>query len=232
MIAATLRPETMYGQTNCFVHPTATYGVYQMINDELFIMSDRAAKGFAFQELTPEFGKYPCLATITGQDLIGKQLKSPLSKYEKVYALPMESILMTKGTGIVTSVPSDSPDDYATLRDLQTKPAIREKYGVKEEWCNFAPIPIVTIPGFEDPDNMCAVKLVNDKKIKSAKDKDLLADAKKEAYKQGFFNGVMMVGDFSGEKVESAKEKVKKQLAEAKLSVVYYEPEKEVISRT
>ena len=31
----------------------------------------------------------------------------------------MLSILMTKGTGIVTSVPSDSPDDYASLRDLK-----------------------------------------------------------------------------------------------------------------
>lgn len=26
------------------------------------------------------------------------------------------------GTGIVTSVPSDSPDDFAALRDLQRKP--------------------------------------------------------------------------------------------------------------
>jgi leucyl-tRNA synthetase len=30
----------------------------------------------------------------------------------------MHSIKMDKGTGIVTSVPSDSPDDWATLRDL------------------------------------------------------------------------------------------------------------------
>jgi leucyl-tRNA synthetase len=30
----------------------------------------------------------------------------------------MDSIKMDKGTGIVTSVPSDAPDDYATLRDL------------------------------------------------------------------------------------------------------------------
>ena len=32
-----------------------------------------------------------------------------------------------KGTGIVMSVPSDSPDDYAALRDLKKKPALREK---------------------------------------------------------------------------------------------------------
>lgn len=42
----------------------------------------------------------------------------------------MLSILMNKGTGIVTSVPSDSPDDYAVLVDLKKKPALREKYGL------------------------------------------------------------------------------------------------------
>jgi leucyl-tRNA synthetase len=68
--------------------------------------------------MTPEFGKYECLAKLTGFDLIGKALKAPLSPYEKVYALPMSTISMTKGTGIVTSVPSDSPDDWAALRDL------------------------------------------------------------------------------------------------------------------
>jgi len=52
---------------------------------------------------------------------MGIAVKSPLCKYDKIYCLPMMSILMNKGTGIVTSVPSDSPDDYATLRDLKNK---------------------------------------------------------------------------------------------------------------
>jgi leucyl-tRNA synthetase len=34
----------------------------------------------------------------------------------------MESIKMDKGTGVVTSVPSDSPDDWAKVEDLQQKP--------------------------------------------------------------------------------------------------------------
>lgn len=55
---------------------------------------------------------------------------------------------MTKGTGIVTSVPSDSPDDYAMLRDLQTKKGLREKYFVEDEWVlPFEPVPIIEIPG-------------------------------------------------------------------------------------
>ena len=108
----------MYGQTNCYVLPEGEYGLYQMINDEYFVMSERAAKNFAYQEMTPTYGEYPQLAKVTGLELIGKALEAPLAHYEKVYALPMSTISMTKGTGIVTSVPSDSPDDWATLRDL------------------------------------------------------------------------------------------------------------------
>lgn len=48
LVAATLRPETMYGQTNCYVLPSAEYGVYEMLNNEFFIMSERAARNFAF----------------------------------------------------------------------------------------------------------------------------------------------------------------------------------------
>lgn len=35
LVAATLRPETMYGQTNCFALPSGVYGVYEMFNDEV-----------------------------------------------------------------------------------------------------------------------------------------------------------------------------------------------------
>jgi leucyl-tRNA synthetase len=48
LVAASLRPETMYGQTNCFVLPGATYGLYEMQNDEFFICSERAARNFSF----------------------------------------------------------------------------------------------------------------------------------------------------------------------------------------
>lgn len=45
----------------------------------------------------------------------------------------MLSIKPDKGTGVVTSVPSDSPDDYAALTDLKKKPAFREKYNITDE---------------------------------------------------------------------------------------------------
>jgi leucyl-tRNA synthetase len=89
LVAATLRPETMYGQTNCYVLAEGEYGVFEMKNDEFFVCAHRAARNLAFQEMTKEFGKYPCLANVKGQDLIGLPLKAPLTSYEVVYALPM-----------------------------------------------------------------------------------------------------------------------------------------------
>jgi leucyl-tRNA synthetase len=98
-----------------------------------------------------------------GHELIGLKLKAPLTNYEYVYALPMLTISMLKGTGIVTSVPSDSPDDWAALRDLKNKKALREKYNIADEMVlPFEPVPIIEIPEFG---NLAAVKLVDDMKI-------------------------------------------------------------------
>ena len=55
-----------------------------------------------------------------------------MTSYEKIYALPMLTIKEDKGTGVVTSVPSDSPDDYAALVDLKKKQALREKYKISD----------------------------------------------------------------------------------------------------
>jgi len=45
----------------------------------------------------------------------------------------MLTIKEDKGTGVVTSVPSDSPDDYAALCDLKKKPLLRSKFGISDE---------------------------------------------------------------------------------------------------
>ena len=52
----------------------------------------------------------------------------------------MMNILMNKGTGVVTSVPSDSPDDYATLMDLKNKKELLKKFSLTEEMVAFNPV--------------------------------------------------------------------------------------------
>lgn len=198
-----------------------------MKTGEYFVISERAARNFAYQEMTDEFGKYPCTAKVMGHDLVGMPLEAPLASYKVVYALPMTTISMTKGTGIVTSVPSDAPDDWVMLRDLQKKPAY---YKVKEEWVNpFKPVEIIDIPEFG---KLTAVHLVDQLKIGGPKDKDKLKEAKDKAYLKGFYDGVMLVGVAKGQKVEKAKPIVKQHMFDTNLAVPYFEPESEIISRT
>jgi leucyl-tRNA synthetase len=101
LVPATLRPETMYGQTNCFVLPDGEYGAYEFINDEVFIISKRAALDLAHQESALEWGKLKCLLEMTGQQLLGLPLKAPNAVYQIIYTLPLLTISMGKGTTIL-----------------------------------------------------------------------------------------------------------------------------------
>ena len=61
-------------------------------------------------------------------------IQAPRSQYERIYVLPLLTISMDKGTGVVMSAPSDSPDDYMALADLKRKDKLREKFRVLDEW--------------------------------------------------------------------------------------------------
>ncbi|KIJ61224.1 hypothetical protein HYDPIDRAFT_183337 [Hydnomerulius pinastri MD-312] len=226
LVPATLRPETLYGQTNCFVSPTINYGVYAINDSEAYVVSHRAARNLAFQGLSPTRGEVSQLVEIHGKDIVGTKLKAPLGVMPEVYVLPMESVKASKGTGVVTSVPSDSPDDYTTTQDLRKK---AEYYKVDPAWLNFEPIPVLTTPKYG---NLTAIEICKELKIQSSKDAKLLADAKEIAYKEGFYSGTMIIGDFKGEPVQDAKPKVRAQLIEMGLAFPYAEPENLVMSRS
>ncbi|CAD7704718.1 unnamed protein product [Ostreobium quekettii] len=229
-MAATLRPETMYGQTNFWILPKGEYGAYKGLKNEIYIMSERSALNLAYQEKTPIHGQPECLLKIKGQDLIGTAVKSPNCQHDRIYALPLMTIKMDKGTGVVTSVPSDAPDDYIALRDLKEKPELREKHGVKDEWVlPFNIIPIIEIEGFG---NMAAVTVSNELKIKSQHDTAKLQEAKERTYLKGFTSGIMIVGEYNGRKVSEAKPLLKKEMVERGEAMLYSEPESLVMSRS
>jgi leucyl-tRNA synthetase len=231
LLAATLRPETMYGQTNCWVGPEIEYGIYRVGSDTLYVCTERAARNLSYQDEFGDIqGKYERVGTIKGLDLIGKAVIAPLSFYKHVYVLPMLSISASKGTGIVTSVPSNSPDDFAALRDLVEKEPFRKKYGLKDEMVlPFQPVAIIETPGLGA---MSAAFLVNDLKIKSQNDKDNLEKAKAIAYKEDFYVGKMTFGPHSGKPVSEVKPVIREELISEKQAISYYEPENLVMSRS
>ena len=231
LAAATLRPETMYGQTNCWVLPEGQYGAFKLASGDIAVMTHRAALNLSFQERCGVPGAPECvLDDITGQQLIGTPLTPPLGLHALIYALPMLSIVTTKGTGIVTSVPSDAPDDYMALQDLKLKPAFRAKYGVADAWVlPFEPVPIIRIPELGD---LCAPFVCEQLKIKSQNDRALLDEAKHRTYLKGFTDGVLLVGPHAGAAVKDAKPVIRTEMVAAGTAVPYAEPEKQVISRS
>lgn len=96
MVAATLRPETMYGQTNCFVGTGIKYGIFAANDKEAYLCTLRAARNMAFQgSITPR-GHVEQLAEVDGAKLIGTKIKPPFGFTPEVYVLPMDNVLPTK----------------------------------------------------------------------------------------------------------------------------------------
>ena len=227
---ATLRPETMYGQTNCFVLPEGDYGAFELENGDVFIISQRSAIGFAHQGYMKEWGKAEPIVMMKGLDLIGLPLKAPNAKYDVVYTLPLLTISMGKGTGVVTSVPSDAPDDYVALKELKDKPQWREKFGLTDNMVMpFDVIPIIEIPEFG---NMCAQFWCEKLDIKSCKDTAKLKEAKDATYLKGFTEGVMIIGECKGMLVKDAKPVIRQSLIDSGDALSYFEPESLVMSRS
>jgi leucyl-tRNA synthetase len=175
----------------------------------------------AYQEKTKIPKKAEPLLKIKGEELIGVKISAPLSVHKEVYLFPMETISMSKGTGIVTSVPSDSPDDYINLLNFKNDEKLRNKWGITEEMI-FEPVHIINLEGFS---GLAAKDVVEKLKIKSPKEKEKLQKAKEEVYTQGFYKGIIDIGPYKGQPIKDVKDKVKADLIQSGEADTYFEPE-------
>ena len=224
LVAATIRPETVYGQTNIWVDPAAPYVVARVNGERWILNSLSAAKlGEQGKTITVE-------STIRGADLVGQEGIAPAIN-RAIPVLPGAFIDQGRGTGIVTSVPSDAPDDYVALREVQADDALLDRYGLdKEKIRGIEPVAIIRTPGWG---LYPAKQIVERMGIRSQKETDKLAAAKAEVYKSGYYQGVMNenCGSYAGVRVEIAKEEVRKELLASGRADTMYEPSGEVVCR-
>uniref|UniRef100_A0A671KSD5 Leucine--tRNA ligase, cytoplasmic-like n=1 Tax=Sinocyclocheilus anshuiensis TaxID=1608454 RepID=A0A671KSD5_9TELE len=139
----------------------------------------------------------------------------------------MLTIKEDKGTGVVTSVPSDAPDDIAALRDIKKKQVLYLFYGISFSFLDL--VPIIEIPGYG---NLSAPLVCDELKIQSQNDREKLAEAKEKVYLKGFYEGIMLVEGFKGQKVQDVKKPIQKMMVEKGEAMIYMEPEKQVLSRS
>ncbi len=215
LVAATLRPETVFGQTNLWINSKEKYLIVS-INNEEWVLSESAAEKLKYQK-----DKIKILNEIKGSELIGEYVKAPFIEKD-IVVLPSEFIDMNIGTGIVTSVPSDAPYDYIALKNLKNNKKLLEKYNLDfEEIKKIEPINIIKTKEFGNNSAEKVCKKMNITKLKDSK----LDEATKKVYKAGFHTGKMnkKCGKYSELGVEKAKNKIKKELLKNNLADVFFE---------
>jgi leucyl-tRNA synthetase len=196
--AATFRPETIYGVTNMWINPDATY-VEATVNGDNWIISQEAAEKLKEQERKVEVKR-----VFKGQELIGKSFENPVTK-AKFPILPGWFVDAKQATGVVYSVPAHAPYDWLALKDLQEKPEVMKDFGVDPQVVlRIKPISIIKVEGFGD---FPAVEIVEKMGIKNQHDPK--ADqATKELYKKEFHGGVLKetCGIYAGKTVREVKD--------------------------
>ncbi|MCW3995808.1 MAG: leucine--tRNA ligase [Candidatus Bathyarchaeota archaeon] len=196
--AATFRPETIYGITNMWINPDATY-VEAAVNGENWIVSQEAAEKLKEQEKSVEVKR-----SFKGKELIGKTFENPLT-HDKFPILPGWFVDPKTATGVVYSVPAHAPYDWLALRDLQQKPAVLLQFGMDpKSVASIKPISIIRVEEFGD---FPALEVVEQMGIKDQNDPKA-DEATNMLYKKEFHGGVLKenCGPYAGKSVREVKD--------------------------
>ena len=181
LVAATLRPETVYGQVCFWVNPSVEYRRIRK-DGEVWIVSPQAAEKIPLQMDGVED-----VGIIPGRDMIGWMCEAPLV-HKEIPVLPASFCDPDVGTGLVTSVPSDAPDDWISLQEVKKDPKFREEYGLSQELIDsVVPISIIEMKGYGD---FPAEDIIKRMGIERPGDPRLV-EAKKQVYKDGYHMGRM-----------------------------------------
>ena len=216
LVAATLRPETVFGQTNLWIDGDGTY-TKAKVGNETWIMSQEMPFKLKLQG-----HKVKDLGKIQGSDLVGQKYMAPQIENE-IIVLPSKFCDASIGSGIVTSVPSDSPDDCQGLVDLQNSSSDCENWGLDYEFVTS--IQPIAILDSGEMGTLPAPKLCKELGIKNQTQRKKLEQAKQDLYMHSFNHGIMLDStEYVADKpVEEAREIVKDKLVEEGKAIIYYE---------
>ncbi|MFW9995600.1 MAG: leucine--tRNA ligase [Candidatus Odinarchaeota archaeon] len=209
LVASTLRPETVYGSTNVWIHPEKPYVKIQFENrDEWWIVSKDAVETLELQKK-----KFKVVEEFPGKQLVGEHARNIVD--DRILPICPATFVDTEvGSGVVYSVPAHAPYDHIALEDL--KKGKMELYGfdLEKNVKYLKPIKIITHEKYET-DNPAA-EACERYGARTQADIEALELATKEIYSEEFYNGKTneLYGDLEGLPVETAKDRVRERLEE------------------
>ncbi len=221
LVAATLRPETIFGVTNLWLNPNATYCKVK-VGDEIWYISKEAAEKLKYQK--EDVSVEEC---VLGERFIGKYVKEPVEG-RKIPILPAEFVDPDNATGVVYSVPAHAPYDYQALVDLRKNEEYLKRFGLSKRDVEIEPIKIIDIKGYDMPARDICEKMG----IKDQND-PRLEEATQIIYKDEFYSGILneKCKQFAGIKINEIKDEVKNWLKSLGKADVFYETSRKAVTR-
>lgn len=218
LVAATLRPETIYGATNIWVKPDDEY-VEVKVDNEPWIISSKAVAKIADQKHDTKVQK-----TFKGIELLGKYVIAPLTG-KAMPILPARFVDPELGTGIVYSVPAHAPYDFMALEDIKNG-IVEVNDEIKKIAEEIQPIQVVSVKGYSEIPTKDIVTKFN---IRNSVD-EMLTEATSRLYRDEFHYGIIKnSGPLNGMKVPDAKQKAVELLKKTgRYSTILDLPEKVV----
>lgn len=221
--AATFRPETIFGVTNIWINPDATYTEAQ-VGSEKWIVSGKAAEKLKEQGRTVKV-----IRSMKGRELIGKTFENPATK-GRLLILPGWFVNPEQATGVVYSVPAHAPYDWLALKDLQQKPGVLKEFGIDPALVKeIKPISLIKVEGYgEYP----AVEIVAELGVKDQNDPKA-EEATKLLYKKEFHTGVLKENcrDYAGRMVRDVKDSLIKDFKTRGIADSMYDLPQQVVCR-
>lgn len=221
LVAATLRPETLFGVTNLWVNPDAEYAL-ALAGNELWIVSAQAVPKLADQIIDiRQIGHVPA------EQLLGKRAEDPLGGSD-LPILPAHFVETEVASGVVMSVPAHSPYDYAAIQDLLKTPEQLERFGVAST--DLEPVVVIETPGLHESP---APSLAREMKIESQKQRRELDEATQIIYKKEFHLGRLKAacGEYAGKMVSAVKDEIVADFRKRGIASSMWEPTGTVVCR-
>ena len=204
LMAASLRPETIFGVTNLWINPSAGYEMVRYRGMDI-VMSSSGCKKFSMQHEGVQY-----VRDVPSDEIVASEFQVPFSS-EKVGVLNAEFVDPDNGTGIVYSVPGHSIFDYIYYNKNGIKNNLKKVVKVDR--------------------NVSVESLVE--KYDLEKNSERLKDATQELYKEEFYNGTLInSGRYSGMSVEAGREAIKREMQEKNLAYIFYETTRKAVTRS
>ncbi|MHB1470947.1 MAG: leucine--tRNA ligase [Thermoplasmataceae archaeon] len=208
LVAASLRPETIFGITNLWISVSGKYVLCNMKGEDIAITEE------AYKKLIYQVEDLQLKRNLSHDEILSLKFRSPLSNLD-LNVIEADFVDPDNGTGVVYSVPGHSVWDFIARHDMG--------------------MDLNTVAVIETDSGKTDIRsIISSYDIHDQKDSDKIKEATQVLYREEFYRGRMSEnnGIYSGKTVREARDLIKSDLIAADEAFILYETSRKAETRS